>query len=118
MVYVKPRQGQISSLEKKNPDSGLLSQKFRDYPIGGVVWDGYRMDMPESGEVSRKFGVYRTFCCDAEIVIGVGVVFPECPKHLNLPTAWKELEDVDTATYGTNADGHNRDGNRKLPKKK
>ena len=55
--------------------------------------------MPANGELSRKFGVYKTLCCDAEIVIGVGVAFPDCPNHANLPTNWKELPDVDRDDY-------------------
>jgi len=55
--------------------------------------------MPSNGEVSKKFGVYRTLCCDAEIVIGVGVIFPDCPNHKNLTTEWKEIRDVDPLTY-------------------
>lgn len=56
--------------------------------------------MPESGELSKKFGVYRTLCCDAEIVIGVGVSFPDCPKHRSLATEWQELEDPDHSSSG------------------
>ena len=51
--------------------------------------------MPANGELSEKSGVYKTLCCDAEIVIGVGIAFPDCPNHANLPTKWKELPDVD-----------------------
>jgi hypothetical protein len=62
--------------------------------------------MPESGELSRKFGVYRTLCCDAEIVIGVGVPFPDCPKHRSMPTEWKELEDADHSSNGNGSMKH------------
>jgi hypothetical protein len=55
--------------------------------------------MPRNGELNRTFGVYRTLCCDAEIVIGVGVPFPDCPNHKNLPTEWKQLSDVDPEDY-------------------
>ena len=55
--------------------------------------------MPLNGEVSRKFGVYKTLCCDAEIVIGVGVMFPDCPNHTNLSTKWAELDDSDPVTH-------------------
>ena len=54
--------------------------------------------MPANGELSEKSGVYKTLCCDAEIVISVGVAFPDCPNHANLPTKWKELPDVDPHT--------------------
>jgi hypothetical protein len=55
--------------------------------------------MPSNGDVSANFGVYRALCCDAEIVIGVGAVFPDCPNHRKLPTMWKQVPDVDPATY-------------------
>ena len=55
--------------------------------------------MPSNGELSKKLGAYRTLCCDAEIVIGAGVIFPDCPNHLNLTTEWKELVGVDPVTY-------------------
>jgi len=42
--------------------------------------------MPANGELSKDFGVYKTLCCDAEIVIGLGAPFPDCPNHKNLPT--------------------------------
>jgi hypothetical protein len=49
--------------------------------------------MPANGVVNSNFGVYRTICCNAEIVIPEGAVFPDCPKHLNLSTEWKLVED-------------------------
>ena len=55
--------------------------------------------MPSNGEVSKKLAVYKTVCCDAEIVIGVGVVFPDCPNHVHLTTEWKELSGVDPVIY-------------------
>jgi hypothetical protein len=69
--------------------------------------------MPRNGETSKTFGVYKTLCCDAEIVIGVGVPFPDCPNHKNLPTEWKQLSDVDPATYEPN-----RIGSINLPKRR
>jgi hypothetical protein len=59
--------------------------------------------MPANREISKKFGVFRTVCCDAEIVIGIGVPFPDCPNHPNLTTEWKELRDVDPASYTPNS---------------
>ncbi len=55
--------------------------------------------MPYNGELSKVFGVFRTLCCDAEIVIGVGVQFPDCPNHPRLPTEWKPLPNEDPITY-------------------
>jgi len=49
-----------------------------------------------NGNKNTKFGVYKTVCCGYEIVIGAGITFPDCPKHLKLPTEWKlvlEAED-------------------------
>jgi hypothetical protein len=61
--------------------------------------------MPENGEISRVFGVFKTLCCDAEVVIGVGVPFPDCPNHKNLPTEWKQIPDVDPGQYQPNPAG-------------
>jgi hypothetical protein len=61
--------------------------------------------MPCNGDVSKTFGVYRTLCCDAEIVIGVGVPFPDCPNHKNLTTEWKQVYDADPGSYEPNAAG-------------
>ena len=49
--------------------------------------------MPENGEINRKFGVYKTVCCGAEIVIREGTAFPECPNHVKLTTVWKSVAD-------------------------
>lgn len=49
--------------------------------------------MPANGVENRNFGIYRTICCNAEIVIPEGATFPDCPKHLNLSTEWKLVED-------------------------
>jgi hypothetical protein len=64
--------------------------------------------MPSNGDTSTTFGVYRTLCCDAEIVIGVGVAFPDCPNHRDLPTEWIQIADVDPTDYTPNAAGRNR----------
>jgi hypothetical protein len=61
--------------------------------------------MPRNGELSKTFGVYKTLCCDAEIVIGVGVPFPDCPNHKNLPTEWKQLSEVDPRRHIPNTAG-------------
>jgi len=44
-------------------------------------------------------------CCEAEIVIGVGVAFPDCPNQKNLPTEWKQVSDLDPEEYQANAAG-------------
>jgi len=55
--------------------------------------------MPANGELSKDFGVYKTLCCDAEIVIGLGAPFPDCPNHKNLPTQWKLLPNEEPTMY-------------------
>ena len=47
--------------------------------------------MPNNGEVNREFGMYKTLCCDAELVIKEGAEFPDCPNHPKLPTIWKPV---------------------------
>jgi hypothetical protein len=54
--------------------------------------------MPSSGEPSENFGVYKTRCCDAEIVIGVGVLFPDCPNHKDGDTEWIQIPDAEAST--------------------
>jgi hypothetical protein len=48
--------------------------------------------MPGNGEINTKFGVYRTACCGAEIIIREGATFPNCPNHPELTTVWKQIE--------------------------
>lgn len=61
--------------------------------------------MPRNGEINRAFGVFRTLCCDAEIIIGVGVAFPDCPNHQNLTTEWKQIPDINPDDYKPNPAG-------------
>jgi hypothetical protein len=49
--------------------------------------------MPMNGDKNEQFGVYKSVCCGAEIVIAEGVAFPDCPKHPKLPTKWKSTTD-------------------------
>jgi len=48
--------------------------------------------MPKNGDVNIQFGVYKNVCCGTEIVIPVGSVFPDCARHLDMPTEWKLVE--------------------------
>ena len=48
--------------------------------------------MPRTGEINTKFGVYKTVCCGAEIIIRDGATFPDCPNHPKLTTVWKQIE--------------------------
>jgi len=41
--------------------------------------------------VNEKFGVYKSLCCGAEIVITKGAIFPKCPDHPQYTTIWKLL---------------------------
>jgi len=47
--------------------------------------------MPRNGEINQVFGVYKSLCCGAEIVIPENVTFPNCGLHVNLPTEWKNI---------------------------
>jgi hypothetical protein len=48
--------------------------------------------MPKNGEINIRFGVYRNVCCGTEIVIPVGCTFPDCARHLDIPTEWKPVK--------------------------
>ena len=61
--------------------------------------------MASNGEISKVFGVFKTVCCDAEIVITVGALFPDCPNHKHLSTQWKQIVDADPIEYKPNAAG-------------
>jgi len=49
--------------------------------------------VPQNGDICDKFGLYKSVCCAAEIVINAGSTFPDCPKHPKLTTIWKPLVD-------------------------
>ena len=53
--------------------------------------------MPRNGEANEKFGVYKSLCCGAEIVINAGSTFPDCPNHRNLTTTWKLVSEENAA---------------------
>jgi hypothetical protein len=46
-----------------------------------------------NGDRCIQFGVYRSLCCGVEIIIAAGATFPECPKHVKLPTSWKPVNE-------------------------
>jgi hypothetical protein len=54
---------------------------------------GVLIKVPQNGEKNTRFGVYRTVCCGAEIVITEGTIFPDCPNHPGLTTKWKSAID-------------------------
>jgi len=33
--------------------------------------------------------MYKSLCCESEIVIAEGATFPDCPRHVKLTTEWK-----------------------------
>ena len=49
--------------------------------------------MPQNGPMNQKFGVYKSVCCGAEIVINACSTFPDCPNHPRLTTIWKPVLD-------------------------
>ena len=48
--------------------------------------------MPQNGEMSEGFGVYKSLCCGCEIIIRECATFPDCPNHPKLSTIWKQVE--------------------------
>ena len=62
--------------------------------------------MPDNGELNVTFGIYRSLCCDAEIFIGAGVPFPDCPNHKKLPTEWEHLANTNPARHKLNKAGN------------
>jgi hypothetical protein len=50
--------------------------------------------MPQNGQINEKFGVYRSICCGAEIVLQAGAIFPDCPNHQKLTTGWKPVPEA------------------------
>lgn len=53
--------------------------------------------MPRSGEANRAFGIYKTACCNAEIVIPEHVTFPQCLKHNRTLTEWHKVAEKSNA---------------------
>jgi hypothetical protein len=47
--------------------------------------------MAQTGEINNEFGIYRNSCCGAEIVVPVGLLFPECPRCCGLNTEWTKV---------------------------
>ena len=80
--------------------------------------------MSKSRDANSVFGVYQSDCCELEIVIGVGVEFPTCPKHPYRRTFWTAIEIQDNtaaenarkrameakANLDTRTEEHGRDG--------
>jgi len=48
--------------------------------------------VPQNGAVNEKFGVYKSVCCGAEIVITASATFPYCPHHPQYTTIWQPAD--------------------------
>jgi hypothetical protein len=53
--------------------------------------DGVK-EVPLTGEKNTLFGVFKSACCGAEIVIRTGAVFPLCPNHPQVSASWEPIE--------------------------
>ena len=60
--------------------------------------------MPKNGEMNKEFGIYKSLCCGAEIVIPENVTFPDCAIHMNQPTEWKNITNVDRLPHADELD--------------
>jgi hypothetical protein len=49
--------------------------------------------MPKNGDINKELGVYKNFCCGAEMAILEGDRFPGCRTHDKHPTRWKRIID-------------------------
>jgi hypothetical protein len=83
----------------------VFPREYRFYEFNCNSETTERCAVPRNGEISKVFSVFKTLCCDAEIVITVGAPFPDCPNHKNLPTEWKLIADADPNEYKPNAAG-------------
>jgi len=50
--------------------------------------------MAQNSEINNKFGMYKSLCCEWEIVIAEGATFPDCPRHVKLTTEWKLVAEL------------------------
>jgi hypothetical protein len=56
--------------------------------------------MPHNGETNRKLGFYKSLCCEKEIVVPEGDLFPDCPNHLGVPTFWEPIVNENIVPFG------------------
>ena len=66
-----------------------------------------------NGEINQKFGIYKTVCCGAKVVINSGAAFPDCPNHPKLTTIWKPFIEQKIISQTAN-DIEAHVGNRRL----
>ena len=52
-----------------------------------------RPHLYNNGDVSPADGWYRNVCCELDVYVSAGKIFPDCRRHKNLPTSWKRIED-------------------------
>jgi hypothetical protein len=61
--------------------------------------------LPQNGDINKRFGVYQSLCCGQEIVIPAGASFPDCPKHPRRSTNWKPVADDRPIPHGSEIAG-------------
>ena len=66
------------------------------------------MCMPRKGDINKKFGVYESLCCKAEIVIPENVTFPGCAEHIHPDTQWRLIAGSDAVQMGQLVPRRNR----------
>jgi hypothetical protein len=49
-------------------------------------------NLPQTGEKNTLFGVFKSACCGAEIVIMPSSEFPACPNHPLITAFWEPIE--------------------------
>ena len=47
-----------------------------------------------AGSINGEAGVYGSLCCGNEIVLYAGATFPNCKKHQEIKTRWKQVGTV------------------------
>jgi len=79
---------------------GAMFPDCPNHPHLPTIWKPIKADVvdlkvvvPQNGEANQEFGIYKSVCCGAEIVINIGSMFPDCPKHPKLTTTRKPIFD-------------------------
>jgi hypothetical protein len=111
-----PRRCAATLLVEKRPLacrylSYVRSKHFIYGPHSGGTSDAIQARealLPKNGEINKEFGIYKSLCCGAEIVIPENVTFPDCAVHMNLPTEWKNITNTDHIPHVRNLDPKKR----------
>jgi hypothetical protein len=53
--------------------------------------------MAQNGDKNTSFGLYKSVCCGQEIAITYEAIFPNCPRHRDLPTEWIAISESEEA---------------------